>query len=76
MFIWLLSKSPRYLGQSLYFTFRYCICVTGEKITEKDIIKLQSGGTGYSAHDKDKVRTKKYFHLGPGSGLTDLRGQH
>eukprot|EP00951_Prasinocladus_malaysianus_P006373 scaffold45281_cov30-Prasinocladus_malaysianus.AAC.1 len=48
----------------------------GVKIREKDAIKLQRGGTGFSAHDGDKTESKKFWHLGPGSGLADLRGQH
>jgi nitric oxide synthase-interacting protein len=46
------------------------------KIRERDVVKLQRGGTGFAAHDGDKTESKKFFHLGPGSGLADLRGQH
>mmetsp|Transcript_32152 Transcript_32152/g.82337 ORF Transcript_32152/g.82337 Transcript_32152/m.82337 type:complete len:321 (-) Transcript_32152:241-1203(-) len=48
----------------------------GKKIRERDVVKLQRGGTGFAAHDGDKVESKKFWHLGPGSGLADLRGQH
>ena len=47
----------------------------GKKVSKSDVIELQRGGTGFVAHDKD-TKAKKYWHLGPGSGLTDLRGQH
>eukprot|EP00775_Hariotina_reticulata_P008739 gene8739-8919_t len=61
-------------------TYKACIKPEGEfkgkKVTEKDIIKLQTGGTGFAARDGDKVQVKKHFHLGPGSGRADLRGQH
>ena len=40
------------------------------------MVKLQRGGTGFAAHDGDKTESKKFYHLGPGSGLADLRGQH
>ena len=42
----------------------------------KDVIKLQTGGTGFAARDGGKVQSSKHFHLGPGSGRADLRGQH
>eukprot|EP00192_Tetraselmis_astigmatica_P014249 CAMPEP_0117675388 /NCGR_PEP_ID=MMETSP0804-20121206/15577_1 /TAXON_ID=1074897 /ORGANISM="Tetraselmis astigmatica, Strain CCMP880" /LENGTH=307 /DNA_ID=CAMNT_0005484385 /DNA_START=301 /DNA_END=1224 /DNA_ORIENTATION=- len=48
----------------------------GTKIREKDVINLRGGGTGFAQHDGDRTQSKKYFHLGPGSGLADLRGQH
>jgi nitric oxide synthase-interacting protein len=61
-------------------TYKACIKPEGEfkgkKVTEKDIIRLQTGGTGFAARDGDKVQVKKHFHLGPGSGRADLRGQH
>mmetsp|Transcript_29649 Transcript_29649/g.54374 ORF Transcript_29649/g.54374 Transcript_29649/m.54374 type:complete len:321 (-) Transcript_29649:734-1696(-) len=42
----------------------------------KDVIELQTGGTGFAGRDGEKVQSKKRFLLGPGSGLADLRGQH
>jgi len=42
----------------------------------KDVIRLQSGGTGFAARDGDKAQSTKHYHLGPGSGRADLRGQH
>lgn len=64
-----------------------CLCVSrkcvkpdgrynGIKIKEKDVIRLQAGVTGFSAHDGDKLETKKHFHLGLGNGMADLRGQN
>ena len=47
----------------------------GKRIREGDVIELKSGGTGFAARDGDKAEAKKHFSLGPGSGLTDLRGQ-
>ncbi|KAI8471896.1 MAG: hypothetical protein J3K34DRAFT_416046 [Monoraphidium minutum] len=48
----------------------------GKKVGPKDVIKMQTGGTGFAAHDGDKVQAKKHWLLGPGSGRADLRGQH
>jgi nitric oxide synthase-interacting protein len=39
-------------------------------------VKLQTGATGFAAHDGEKTQAKKHWHLGPGSGRADLRGQH
>ncbi len=47
----------------------------GVPIGERDVIELQRGGTGFAAHDKN-AQVEKYWALGPGSGLADLRGQH
>ncbi|KXZ41849.1 hypothetical protein GPECTOR_262g667 [Gonium pectorale] len=48
----------------------------GKRIRDKDVIKLKTGGTGFAARDGERVQTQKYFMLGPGNGLRDLRGQH
>ncbi|PNW87643.1 hypothetical protein CHLRE_02g142086v5 [Chlamydomonas reinhardtii] len=48
----------------------------GKRIRDKDVIELKTGGTGFAARDGERVQTKKYFMLGPGNGLRDLRGQH
>ncbi|GFR51939.1 hypothetical protein Agub_g14460 [Astrephomene gubernaculifera] len=48
----------------------------GKRVRDKDVIPLQTGGTGFAARDGEKVQTQKYFMLGPGNGLRDLRGQH
>ncbi|KAG2422207.1 hypothetical protein HXX76_016207 [Chlamydomonas incerta] len=48
----------------------------GKRLREKDVIELKTGGTGFAARDGQRVQTKKYFMLGPGNGLRDLRGQH
>jgi nitric oxide synthase-interacting protein len=40
------------------------------------VVKLQAGGTGFAAHDGEKVQSSRHWHLGPGSGKADLRGQH
>mmetsp|Transcript_38068 Transcript_38068/g.84778 ORF Transcript_38068/g.84778 Transcript_38068/m.84778 type:complete len:321 (-) Transcript_38068:542-1504(-) len=48
----------------------------GHRIREKEVIELQTGGTGFAARDGEKVQTQKHFALGPGSGRQDLRGQH
>lgn len=48
----------------------------GQKVREKDVVKLQGGGTGYAAHDGDRVQSKVFKHLGGGNGRADLRGQH
>jgi nitric oxide synthase-interacting protein len=61
-------------------TYKACVKPEGEfkgvRLGEKDVIKLQTGGTGYAARDGDKVQVQKHFALGPGSGRADLRGQH
>jgi len=31
----------------------------GKKIRDKDVIELRTGGTGYAAHDGDKVVSQK-----------------
>lgn len=46
------------------------------QIREKGVIKLQAGGTGFAAHDGEKVQATVHHLLGPGSGKADLRGQH
>lgn len=48
----------------------------GHKIREKDVVHLRSCGTGFAARGVDKVDANKHYHLGPGNGLADLRGQH
>lgn len=68
-----------------------CIRQTGEVMLHKtfkklvepegiyhdtDVIILQSGGTGYVAHDRNAIMASKHTFLGIGSGMTDLRGQH
>ncbi|WIA18381.1 hypothetical protein OEZ85_009843 [Tetradesmus obliquus] len=61
-------------------TYKKCIKLDGhfkgKKVGEKDVIKLQGGGTGFAGRDGDRAQVKKHFHLGPGSGRADLRGQH
>lgn len=47
----------------------------GYNICSNDIIHLKCGGTGFTAKDGAKSEAKHYFALGPGSGMTDLRGQ-
>lgn len=48
----------------------------GQPISEDDVVELQRGGTGFAAHNADALQAKAFFHLGPGSGMADLRGQH
>ncbi|GMH43274.1 hypothetical protein BSKO_11196 [Bryopsis sp. KO-2023] len=48
----------------------------GNKISKKDVIKIHRGGTGFVAHDGVRAESKNFWHLGPGNGLADLRGQH
>jgi len=48
----------------------------GVRVRERDVVKLQKGGTGFAEHDGSKTKSEKFWHLGPGSGLADLRGQH
>jgi len=40
------------------------------------LIELQKGGTGYIDHDRKTAMGLKHTHLGIGTGMTDLRGQH
>jgi len=35
----------------------------GKKIKDKDVIELRTGGTGYAAHDGDKVLSQKWVVL-------------
>ena len=46
----------------------------GHKVRPKDVVEIQSGGTGFAARDKHAQAKKKYL-VGMGSGLADLRGQ-
>ena len=48
----------------------------GKTVKEKDVIELVRGGTGFAMHDGEAVQAKRFYHLGPGSGRQDLRGQH
>lgn len=61
-------------------TWRRCIkpegSYNGVKVDESDILELQRGGTGFAEHDKDALQAAKYFAVGVGSGLADLRGQN
>lgn len=61
-------------------TYEKCVkpegSYAGARIKPDEVIELATGGTGFVAHDGDKVMSKKHFMLGPGSGLADLRGQH
>lgn len=61
-------------------TYEACVkpegAFKGKKVSPKDVIKLQTGGTGFAARDGDKVQAQKHWHLGPGSGRADRRGQH
>lgn len=60
-------------------TWRRCIRPEGEyegkRVCDDDVLELQRGGTGFAEHDKEALQAKRYFALGPGSGLADLRGQ-
>lgn len=47
-----------------------------QQIAPRDVIKLQTGGTGFAARDGEKATASKHYLLGPGSGRADLRGQH
>lgn len=49
--------------------------VVGKRIRDADVIYMQTGGTGFAARDGEKAEAKRHFPLGPGSGLTDMRGQ-
>ncbi|GBF93568.1 hypothetical protein Rsub_06288 [Raphidocelis subcapitata] len=61
-------------------TYEQCVkpegAYRGKKVGPKDVVKLQTGGTGFAAHDGEKVQSKRHWLLGPGSGKADLRGQH
>ena len=46
----------------------------GVKVTPKDVLEIQKGGTGFAAHDRN-AHSKKHFLVGIGSGLADIRGQ-
>lgn len=48
----------------------------GAEVGEDDVIELQKGGTGFASHDGDLAKASRFWHLGPGSGRQDLRGQH
>mmetsp|Transcript_43116 Transcript_43116/g.137696 ORF Transcript_43116/g.137696 Transcript_43116/m.137696 type:complete len:321 (+) Transcript_43116:72-1034(+) len=48
----------------------------GKKVKEKDVIKVQKLGTGFAGgSEAKKLQAEKYYQLGMGSGLYDLRGQ-
>lgn len=72
-----LANSGDVLLESTYET---CVkpegAFRGKKVGPKDVIKLQTGGTGFAARDGDKAQATKHWLLGPGSGRADLRGQH
>lgn len=59
-------------------TWRTCLLPEGAwrgvPLEPEDGIPLQRGGTGFAQHDT-QAQAKKFFHLGPGSGLADRRGQ-
>lgn len=44
-------------------------------MTDKDIVKLVAGATGFAGRDGQKLQSEKKYVLGPGSGMADLRGQ-
>lgn len=48
----------------------------GHLFDNTDLIEIQKGGTGYTAHDGLSILASKNTNLGIGSGMTDLRGQH
>ena len=48
----------------------------GTSVDREDVIELQKGGTGFAKHDGEAIQSSKFWHLGPGSGKQDLRGQH
>lgn len=48
----------------------------GKKVAPRDVIRLQTGGTGFAARDGEKAQAAKHYTLGPGSGRAPLRGQH
>lgn len=49
-------------------TYNKCIKPEGEfkgkRVGPKDIIRLQTGGTGYAGRDGEKAQVKKHFALG------------
>jgi nitric oxide synthase-interacting protein len=49
--------------------------LNGKAVSPKDVVEIQTGGTGFSAHDKNSQSKKKYL-VGMGSGMADLRGQN
>ena len=61
-------------------TYKKCVKPEGRYdgvvVKERDVVKLETGGTGFAAHDGDKTQSQKFWALGPGSGKADLRGQH
>ena len=48
----------------------------GMKLRKGDVIEVKRGGTGFALHDGKSIESSKYWYLGPGSGMADLRGQH
>eukprot|EP00892_Ulva_mutabilis_P012112 jgi/Ulvmu1/9273/UM050_0022.1 len=60
-------------------TYRTCIkpdgTYKGHRVTDKDIIHLVAGATGFAGRDGQKLQSEKKYVLGPGSGMADLRGQ-
>ncbi len=64
----------------LHETWKSCIAPEGHfngvELGARDVVELQRGGTGFAAHDGDRVQASKFSQLGPGSGRADLRGQH
>jgi nitric oxide synthase-interacting protein len=65
-----------YDGHKVSQVKRYETNTHVSRIDKKDVIHLQSGGTGYVAHDGEAIRASRYTLLGLGAGMTDLRGQH
>ena len=61
-------------------TYEKCIkpegAFNGHPLRKGDVVELQGGGTGFAAHDGDRVVAEHHWTLGPGSGKQDLRGQH
>jgi hypothetical protein len=53
-------------------TYSKCIKPEGEfkgkRVGPKDIIHLQTGGTGFAARDGEKAQVKKHFSLGECAG--------
>lgn len=47
----------------------------GKAVGKGDVVELKTGGTGFSGRDGEAVEAKAHFHLGPGSRLTERRGQ-
>lgn len=58
-------------------TYTKCIKPDGEfkgkRVGPKDIIRLQTGGTGYAARDGEKAQVKKHFSLGERGGVAGWR---